>query len=149
MLHRRQRQPDATCAYADPTGLHRMGHRCYDPTLGRFTQPDPPARKPTPYPYAAGGPVNGCGTGKCLPVPQLSCESEGNGTEVRRKEESMNDAVRGVRTFSAVLMTGGIYACVAGTVTDDAVPIVLGLIAAVSGAVLAVLAFLAHRKTRS
>ncbi|MET7814059.1 hypothetical protein ABZT26_24825 [Streptomyces sp. NPDC005395] len=25
-----------------------MGHRYYDPTLGRFTQPDPSATKPTP-----------------------------------------------------------------------------------------------------
>ncbi|GGX36568.1 hypothetical protein GCM10010383_78380 [Streptomyces lomondensis] len=30
-----------TGAYLDPTGLYKMGHRYYDPTLGRFTQPDP------------------------------------------------------------------------------------------------------------
>ncbi|MFJ6917220.1 hypothetical protein ACIQUX_25135 [Streptomyces sp. NPDC101133] len=29
-----------------------MGHRYYDPTLSHFTQPEPPARKPTPYLYA-------------------------------------------------------------------------------------------------
>ncbi|MFI7872296.1 RHS repeat-associated core domain-containing protein [Streptomyces salinarius] len=34
-------------AYADPIGLYKMGHRYYDPTLGRFTQPDPSATKPT------------------------------------------------------------------------------------------------------
>ncbi|MEU5756832.1 RHS repeat-associated core domain-containing protein [Streptomyces sp. NPDC047829] len=35
-------------AYADPTGLYKMGHRYYDPTLGRFTHPTPPARRRTP-----------------------------------------------------------------------------------------------------
>ncbi|OUD03126.1 hypothetical protein CA983_11340 [Streptomyces swartbergensis] len=61
----------------------------------------------------------------------------------------MDDAIRGVRIFSAVLIVGGICACVAGTVTGDAVPIALGVIAAVSGVVLAVFAFLGRRKTRS
>ncbi|WP_186780125.1 RHS repeat-associated core domain-containing protein [Streptomyces salinarius] len=45
-------------AYADPIGLYKLGHRYYDPTLGRFTQPDPSATKPTPYLYADGDPVN-------------------------------------------------------------------------------------------
>ncbi|OOV16406.1 hypothetical protein SM007_38420 [Streptomyces avermitilis] len=61
----------------------------------------------------------------------------------------MDDAIRGVRIFSAVLIVGGICACVAGTATDDAVPLVLGVIAAVSGVVLAGFAFLARRKNRS
>ncbi|MFC8998390.1 RHS repeat-associated core domain-containing protein [Streptomyces rochei] len=45
-------------AYADPTGLYKMGHRYYDPTLGRFTQPDPSGQETHPYLYAAGDPVN-------------------------------------------------------------------------------------------
>ncbi|MGA5605797.1 RHS repeat-associated core domain-containing protein [Streptomyces griseoincarnatus] len=36
-------------AYADPTGLYKMGHRYYDPTLGRFTQPDPSGQETNPY----------------------------------------------------------------------------------------------------
>ncbi|MFG2322322.1 RHS repeat-associated core domain-containing protein [Streptomyces sp. NPDC048568] len=36
-------------AYADPTGLYKMGHRYYDPTLGRFTQPDPSGQEKNPY----------------------------------------------------------------------------------------------------
>jgi uncharacterized membrane protein HdeD (DUF308 family) len=72
-----------------------------------------------------------------------------SGDGMRRKGSSMDEAVRGVRTFSAVLMIGGICACIAGTVTGDVVPIVLGAIAAVSGVILAVFAFLGHRKTRS
>ncbi|MFF8633592.1 RHS repeat-associated core domain-containing protein [Streptomyces pilosus] len=34
-------------AYSDPTGLYKMGYRYYDPSLGRFTQPDPSGRRPT------------------------------------------------------------------------------------------------------
>ncbi|MER7057961.1 RHS repeat-associated core domain-containing protein, partial [Streptomyces sp. NPDC000351] len=45
-------------AYADPTGLYKMGHRYYDSTLGRFTQPDPSGQETNPYLYAAGDPVN-------------------------------------------------------------------------------------------
>ncbi len=61
----------------------------------------------------------------------------------------MRDAIRGVRTFSVIAIIGGICACLAGAVTGDTVPIVLGVIAAAGGALLAVFAFLAHRKTRS
>ncbi|MEU6572201.1 RHS repeat-associated core domain-containing protein, partial [Streptomyces parvulus] len=46
-------------AYADPTGLYKMGHRYYDPTLGRFTQPDPSGQETNAYLYAGGDPVNG------------------------------------------------------------------------------------------
>ncbi|MEU3106195.1 RHS repeat-associated core domain-containing protein [Streptomyces griseoflavus] len=45
-------------AYLDPTGLYKMGHRYYDPTLGRFTQPDPSGQETNAYLYAAGDPVN-------------------------------------------------------------------------------------------
>ncbi|XVV37859.1 RHS repeat-associated core domain-containing protein [Streptomyces sp. CA-100214] len=45
-------------AYADPTGLYKMGHRYYDPTLGRFTQPDPSGQEKNPYLYASGDPIN-------------------------------------------------------------------------------------------
>jgi RHS repeat-associated protein len=47
-----------TGAYADPTGLYKMGHRYYDPSLGRFTQPDPSGQETNPYLYAAGDPIN-------------------------------------------------------------------------------------------
>ncbi|MEV6087885.1 RHS repeat-associated core domain-containing protein [Streptomyces parvulus] len=45
-------------AYADPTGLYKMGHRYYDPTLGRFTQPDPSGQEKNAYLYATGDPIN-------------------------------------------------------------------------------------------
>ncbi|MFJ4283988.1 RHS repeat-associated core domain-containing protein [Streptomyces massasporeus] len=47
-----------TGAYLDPTGLYKMGHRYYDPTLGRFTQPDPSGQEKNPYLYAAGDFIN-------------------------------------------------------------------------------------------
>ncbi|QIJ66426.1 RHS repeat-associated core domain-containing protein [Streptomyces sp. JB150] len=45
-------------AYLDATGLYKMGHRYYDPQLGRFTQPDPSGQETNPYLYAGGDPVN-------------------------------------------------------------------------------------------
>ncbi|MFE6252287.1 RHS repeat-associated core domain-containing protein [Streptomyces niveus] len=36
-----------------------MGARYYDPSLGRFTQPDPSGQDTNPYLYAGGDPVNG------------------------------------------------------------------------------------------
>jgi RHS repeat-associated protein len=42
---------------ADPTGLVKFGERCYDPALGRFTQPDPSGQD-LPYGYAGCNPVN-------------------------------------------------------------------------------------------
>ncbi|MFI9773019.1 RHS repeat-associated core domain-containing protein [Streptomyces sp. NPDC052415] len=47
-----------TGAYADPTGLYKMGHRYYDPQIGRFTQPDPSGQETNPYLYASGDPIN-------------------------------------------------------------------------------------------
>ncbi|MFJ8187876.1 RHS repeat-associated core domain-containing protein [Streptomyces sp. NPDC096105] len=43
-----------TGAYLDPTGLYKMGHRYYDPSLGRFTQPDPSGQETNAYLYADG-----------------------------------------------------------------------------------------------
>ncbi|MFI8191661.1 RHS repeat-associated core domain-containing protein [Streptomyces sp. NPDC085946] len=45
-------------AYLDPTGLYKMGHRYYDPQLGRFTQPDPSGQETNPYLYAGGDPIS-------------------------------------------------------------------------------------------
>ncbi|MGW0917318.1 RHS repeat-associated core domain-containing protein, partial [Streptomyces sp. NPDC002784] len=36
----------------------KMGHRYYDPQIGRFTQPDPSGQEQNPYLYADGDPVN-------------------------------------------------------------------------------------------
>ncbi|MFC9061905.1 RHS repeat-associated core domain-containing protein, partial [Streptomyces sp. NPDC057074] len=37
---------------------YKMGHRYYEPTLGRFTQPDPSGQETNPYLYASGDPIN-------------------------------------------------------------------------------------------
>ncbi|MBV2358056.1 RHS repeat-associated core domain-containing protein [Streptomyces sp. J2-1] len=47
-----------TGTYLDSSGLYKMGARYNDPTLGRFTQPDPSGQETNPYLYAAGDPVN-------------------------------------------------------------------------------------------
>lgn len=45
--------------YADrASGLYKLGSRYYDPTLGRFTQPDPTGQEGNPYTYSAADPVN-------------------------------------------------------------------------------------------
>jgi RHS repeat-associated protein len=59
--------------YLDPTGLYKMGHRYYDPQLGRFTQPDPSGQETNPYLYAGGDPINNSD-----PTGLLSLDTLGN-----------------------------------------------------------------------
>jgi len=42
----------------DTTGLYHLQNRYYDPTLGRFTQPDPSGQETNTYLYAVGNPVD-------------------------------------------------------------------------------------------
>ncbi|EXF23918.1 hypothetical protein BG28_09210 [Nesterenkonia sp. AN1] len=42
----------------EASGLYKMGHRYYDPSTGRFTQPDPSGAESSQYLYAAGNPIN-------------------------------------------------------------------------------------------
>jgi RHS repeat-associated protein len=39
--------------------VYKLGHRYYDPTIGRFTQPDPSGQESHPYAYAGCNPING------------------------------------------------------------------------------------------
>lgn len=48
----------AGAQYDLETELYKMGHRYYDPTTGRFTQPDPSGAENSQYLYAAGNPIN-------------------------------------------------------------------------------------------
>ncbi|MEU9748723.1 RHS repeat-associated core domain-containing protein [Streptomyces niveus] len=59
-------------AYADLTGLYKMGARYYDPNLGRFTQPDPSGQDTNPYLYAGGDPINNTDPTGLLSFPKLS-----------------------------------------------------------------------------
>ncbi|GGU62666.1 type IV secretion protein Rhs [Streptomyces daghestanicus] len=59
-------------AYADPTGLYKMGHRYYDPSLGRFTQPDPSGKEANPYLYAGGDPINNSDPTGLFSFPDVS-----------------------------------------------------------------------------
>ncbi len=48
-----------TSGYLDPTSnLYKLGYRYYDPTQGRFTQPDPSGKESNPYAYAGDNPTN-------------------------------------------------------------------------------------------
>ncbi|MGA5732040.1 RHS repeat-associated core domain-containing protein [Streptomyces seoulensis] len=49
---------DYTGAYLDSSGLYKMGARYNDPTLGRFTQPDPSGQEQNTYLYAGGDAIN-------------------------------------------------------------------------------------------
>lgn len=48
----------AGAQYDIETGLYKMGHRYYDPSTGRFTQPDPSGAEENQYLYAANNPTN-------------------------------------------------------------------------------------------
>nr|CAI77957.1 putative secreted protein [Streptomyces ambofaciens ATCC 23877]CAI78231.1 putative secreted protein [Streptomyces ambofaciens ATCC 23877]CAJ87738.1 putative secreted protein [Streptomyces ambofaciens ATCC 23877]CAJ89016.1 putative secreted protein [Streptomyces ambofaciens ATCC 23877] len=76
-------------AYADPTGLYEMEHRYYDPTLGRFTQPDPSGQETNPYLYVSGDPINPADpSGLCFCVNALGKAAGGvvcASKEVRKK----------------------------------------------------------------
>jgi RHS repeat-associated protein len=79
--------------YTDPTGLVKFGNRYYDPSLGRFSQPESNALAPS-YTYAGDNPVNfadpsgnyihgACGTCNYFPpivvqsLPQLAGRGAG------------------------------------------------------------------------
>ncbi|MFF4018395.1 hypothetical protein [Streptomyces sp. NPDC001843] len=65
------------------------------------------------------------------------------------KGASVNDAVRKTLVFSAILIVGGLFGCVAGLITGDVPPIVMGATGAACGVLLAAFSVLAHRKKRS
>jgi len=67
--------------YTDPNGTIKLGARYYNPTTGRFTQPDPSGQETNNYTYAEDNPISGsdptglCGkyyTADCTPGPQQS-----------------------------------------------------------------------------
>ncbi|MFJ6088319.1 RHS repeat-associated core domain-containing protein [Streptomyces sp. NPDC092369] len=60
-----------TGAYADPSGLYKMGARYYESQLGRFTQPDPSGQETNPYLYTEGDPVNRTDPTACSPSETL------------------------------------------------------------------------------
>lgn len=61
----------------------------------------------------------------------------------------MHEEIRTVRAFAALLIAVGVFGTVAGAIAAHFVPIALGVIAASSGVVLIVFAFLSQRKSRA
>ncbi len=137
--------------YAGPTGLYKMGHRYYDPTLGRFEAGISAAAETGVITYA--GAVGGAvwaGVGSAVGVGTAvvgSCALGGAAGQLRSRKRYlwvgddvialsrlhnylserihrnewlalMNDAARGVRVFSSILIVGGVCACIAGAFTE-------------------------------
>jgi len=46
-----------TSGYQDPSGLYKLGARYFDPSLGRFTQPDPSGQEKNNYTYTGDNPT--------------------------------------------------------------------------------------------
>ena len=47
--------------YTDPSGTIKLGARYYNPTTGRFTQPDPSGQETNNYVYAGNNPITNSG----------------------------------------------------------------------------------------
>lgn len=60
----------------------------------------------------------------------------------------MNDAVRKTLVLSVILIAGGLCACVAGLITGDVPPVVMGGTGTACGALLAAFSVLSHRRNR-
>ncbi|AXQ56324.1 MULTISPECIES: hypothetical protein [Streptomyces] len=60
----------------------------------------------------------------------------------------MREDIRTVRLFAALLVAMGVFGTVAGSIATHSVPIALGVIAALSGVLLAVFTCVARAKTR-
>ncbi|WP_416531782.1 RHS repeat-associated core domain-containing protein [Streptomyces coelicoflavus] len=123
-------------AYADPTGLYKMGHRYYDPALGRFTQPDPSGQETNPYLYADGDAVNNSGPTGLFSWPDVGSASGGAvaGLAAATAVAAACAGTVGIGCVAAGAVTGalwggasaGLGAVVAGGDSDAAKNAVLG-----------------------
>ncbi|MEU8294611.1 RHS repeat-associated core domain-containing protein [Streptomyces pseudogriseolus] len=123
-------------AYADPTGLYKMGHRYYDPALGRFTQPDPSGQEANPYLYAAGDPINNSDPTGLFSWPDVGSAIGGAvaGLAAATAVAAACAGTAGIGCVAAGAVTGalwggagaGLGAVVAGGDSDDAKNAVLG-----------------------
>ncbi|MFI2242555.1 RHS repeat-associated core domain-containing protein [Streptomyces chrestomyceticus] len=117
--------------YQDPTGLYHLGARYYDPSVGRFTQPDPSGQETNPYLYAEGDPVNHIDHGGLYSVGDFGSDIGaivGAGTAGAMVGSGTGCAVG----FFAASLPGCGAGAAAGTAIGGAVG-VLGGIAAVIG----------------
>ena len=94
-----------TGGYLDTTtGLYKLGHRYYDPTLGRFTQPDPSGQEANAYLYAFANPVNWTDLSGLSPWDRLKKFAKGLikraplvcyiGNAIQDTDESIEDELR-------------------------------------------------------
>ncbi|MER7900823.1 RHS repeat-associated core domain-containing protein [Streptomyces sp. NPDC096046] len=124
--------------YLDPTGLYKMGHRYYDPTLGRFTQPDPSGQETNPYLYAGGDPINNSDPTGLFGLPDLGSAIGGAvaGLAAATVVAAACAGTAGVGCVAAGAITGalwggagaGLGAVVAGGNAEDSENAVLGAV---------------------
>ncbi|MEV4999382.1 RHS repeat-associated core domain-containing protein [Streptomyces niveus] len=109
-------------AYADPTGLYKMGARYYDRNLGRFTQPDPSGQDTNAYLYAGGDPVN---------------NTDPSGLAFLDALGPVGDVVTGIQNLAegdtqalwgdvAGVVVGGLAAAACGAAVAASAPVTLG-----------------------
>ncbi|MFF8638930.1 RHS repeat-associated core domain-containing protein [Streptomyces pilosus] len=113
-----------------------MGHRYYDPTLGRFTQPDPSGQETNPYLYAAGDPINNSDPTGLFSWPDVGSAIGGAvaGLAAATAVAAACAGTAGIGCVAAGAVTGalwgsagaGLGAVVAGGDSDDAKNAVLG-----------------------
>ncbi|MYV97268.1 RHS repeat-associated core domain-containing protein [Streptomyces sp. SID3343] len=115
-----------TGAHLDPRGLYKTGARYYDPTVGRFTQPDPAGHETNAYAYAVGDPINGAdptGTSACSNSFVKAARGALCASDSRKKK--INKGAQGVAAGA------GVCAVVAGPTPVGAVCAAVGASAAV------------------
>ncbi|MFI6377710.1 RHS repeat-associated core domain-containing protein [Streptomyces sp. NPDC050546] len=125
-----------TGAHLDPTGLYKMGARYYDPTLGRFTQPDPSGQESNPYLYAEGDPVNNTDPTGLFSLPDVGSAIGGAvaGLGAAAVVGAACAGTAGVGCIAAGAVTGALWggagagagAVIAGGDSEDAKNAVLG-----------------------
>lgn len=70
--------------FLDGTGNYKMGARYYNPTIGRFTQPDPSGQEFNRYNYAGSNPVTYADPSGLYPEVDDSYTDEYDGSDPRR-----------------------------------------------------------------
>ncbi|TDX98678.1 RHS repeat-associated protein [Amycolatopsis arida] len=101
-------------------GLHLLGHRYYNPSFGRFTQPDPTKQEPNPYTYANNDPINnsdptGAAVNSCL-QSNLGAISVAGGSMISMV--TFVTAVTTVSTLGVGLAIGGFGVAIVGAVAN-------------------------------
>jgi RHS repeat-associated protein len=117
--------------YEDSTGLYHMGDRYYDPTTGRWTQPDPDADVTTPtganpYTFAADDPANNTDPSGLL---TRSCHFPYRDCHIDLSRAQTRWLAGQARSYGSVAVGGALGFAVCGYVTAEGGPYAGGICA--------------------